>query len=168
MAGVGIGVGSFIVAWVLYDLLCKSPLIKTGIYGLPSSVFDSSWICLFLCTCVQQPGSLYSFRRLCWKYYGSQCVLRDYSPPKAMVNAAKQASPSIRNWERTQAYVPSIITISRYLFYLWWSAITFRALSVMIIPGWCSPLSFGTAGVKHYLNLKRERAALFGYCRFLW
>ncbi len=29
-AGISIGIGSFIIAWVLYDLLCKSPLIKRG------------------------------------------------------------------------------------------------------------------------------------------
>ena len=30
--GIAIGVGSFIVAWVLYDLLCKTSLVKKGIW----------------------------------------------------------------------------------------------------------------------------------------
>ena len=30
LTGIGIGIGSFIVAWIIYDLLCKSPLVKKG------------------------------------------------------------------------------------------------------------------------------------------
>src|SRR5829696_3621488 len=28
LAGISIGIGSFVIAWIIYDLLCKSPLIK--------------------------------------------------------------------------------------------------------------------------------------------
>ena len=31
-AAIGIGIGSFIVAWLIYDLLCKSPLVKNHCY----------------------------------------------------------------------------------------------------------------------------------------
>ena len=30
--GVAIGVGSFAIAWIIYDLLCKTPLIKKGVW----------------------------------------------------------------------------------------------------------------------------------------
>jgi hypothetical protein len=32
LQGIGIGVGSFVLAWIIYDLLCKSPLIKKPIW----------------------------------------------------------------------------------------------------------------------------------------
>ena len=46
--GVGIGVGSFIVAWIMYDLLVQISINKKGYLVYVDRIYNCCWICIFL------------------------------------------------------------------------------------------------------------------------
>ena len=45
---IGISIGSFIIAWIIYDQLCKSPLKKKPVLFVLTGIILVGWLCLFL------------------------------------------------------------------------------------------------------------------------
>ncbi len=157
LTGIAIGVGSFIVAWIIYDLLCKSPLIKKPV-----------WFTLIGFVALVGFAYLYSrvfSGRAAYIHFGAMIgsimvanVFFVIIPAqKAMVNAAKNGLPLNpqlgknalnRSLHNNYFTLPVLfVMISNHF------PTTFgyeQPWLVLII------ISLGTAGVKHYLNLREK------------
>ncbi len=155
--GIAIGVGSFVVAWIVYDLLCKSPLIKKPV-----------WFTLIGFAVLAGFAYLYSLvfsGRAAYIHFGAMIgsimvanVFFVIIPAqKAMVNAAKNGLPLNpqlgknalnRSLHNNYFTLPVLfVMISNHF------PTTFgyeQPWLVLII------ISLGTAGVKHYLNLREK------------
>lgn len=155
--GIAIGVGSFVVAWIVYDLLCKSPLNKNPVW------FTLTGFALLV-------GFAYLYSRIfsgraAYIHFGAMIgsimvanVFFVIIPAqKAMVSAAKKGLPLNPQLGKN--------ALSRSLHNNYF---TLPVLFVMIsnhFPttfGYEQPwlvliiISLGTAGVKHYLNLREK------------
>ncbi len=154
---VGIGMGSFILAWIIYDLLCKSSLIKRPILF----VFTGFAILVafaYLYTKVFAPRAAYiHFGAMVGSLMVANVFFVIIPAQKAMVNAAKGGVPLNPQLGKN--------ALNRSLHNNYF---TLPVLFVMISNHFPSTFGFeqpwliltiislGTAGVKHYLNLREK------------
>lgn len=155
--GIGIGIGSFVLAWIIYDLLCKSPLIKTSVwFTLTGFVVLVAFAYLY--TKVFSPRAAYiHFGAMIGSIMVANVFFVIIPAQKAMVNAAKKGLPLNPQLGKN--------ALNRSLHNNYF---TLPVLFVMIsnhFPttfGYEQPwlilviISLGTAGVKHYLNLREK------------
>ncbi len=155
--GIGIGIGSFVLAWIIYDLLCKSPLIKTPVwFTLTGFVVLVAFAYLY--TKVFSPRAAYiHFGAMIGSIMVANVFFVIIPAQKAMVNAAKKGLPLNPQLGKN--------ALNRSLHNNYF---TLPVLFVMIsnhFPttfGYEQPwlilviISLGTAGVKHYLNLREK------------
>lgn len=160
VAAIAIGVGSFGFAWMVYHLLCKTPLLKKG-----------GWFALLGCGLLAVAAFFYAqvfSGRAAYIHFGGMLatlmagnVFFVIIPAqKAMVNAAKSGSPlnpelgkhaGLRSLHNNYLTLPVLFVMVSNHF-----PSTFgygQPWLVLII------VSLGAAGIKHYLNL-RERGQL--------
>ncbi len=156
-AGITLGVGSFVLAWVLYDQLCKSPLIRqpvlfavTGFLLL--ALFAYGYAHLF-----SARAAYIHFGAMIGSLMAGNVFFVIIPSQKAMVAAAKQGRPV------DPAIGKKALARSLHNNYF-----TLPVLFVMVSNHFPSTfghpwswailciISLGTAGVKHYLNLKEK------------
>jgi len=155
--GIGIGVGSFVVAWIIYDLLCKSPLIKKPVWFTLIGFAVLIGFTYFY-TRVFSPRAAYiHFGSMIGSIMVANVFFVIIPAQKAMVNAAKKGLPLNPQLGKN--------ALNRSLHNNYF---TLPVLFVMIsnhFPttfGYEQPwlmlaiISLGTAGVKHYLNLREK------------
>lgn len=155
--GIGIGVGSFVVAWIIYDLLCKSPLIKTPVwFALTGFVVLVAFAYLY--TKAFSPRAAYvHFGAMIGSIMVANVFFVIIPAQKAMVNAAKKGLPLNpqlgmnalnRSLHNNYFTLPVLfVMISNHF------PTTFgyeQPWLILVI------ISLGTAGVKHYLNLREK------------
>ena len=81
LAGVGIGVGSFVAGWLIYDGLCRTALVRSQlVYGRGLS--HRHGLCVFLRAGVQRPGGLHPLRGHAGHADGGQRVSSPSSRPR--------------------------------------------------------------------------------------
>jgi len=156
-AAIGIGVGSFIVAWVLYDLLCKSPLIKKPLAFALVGFALLTGFAYFYAHVFNSRAAYIHFGAMIGSLMAANVFFVIIPGQKAMVAAAKIGQPV------DPAYGKRALARSLHNNYF-----TLPVLFVMIsnhFPStfghqysWAvlAAISLGTAGVKHYLNLKEK------------
>ncbi len=157
LAAILIGIGSFIIAWVVYDMLCKTSLIKKGPwFALIGFIILMGWAYFY--------NHVFS-ARAAYMHFGAMIgtlmvgnVFFVIIPSqKAMVKAAKQNKPlnpalgkhaGLRSLHNNYFTLPVLFVMVSNHFpstfgykYPW--------IILMII-------SLGAAGIKHYLNLKEK------------
>lgn len=160
LAAVLIGVGSFALSWILYDLLCKTPLVKKG-YWFALLGFGLLCGAAFFYTHVFSGRAAYiHFGGMIATLMAGNVFFIIIPSQKAMVKAAKEGVP-----------VNPQLGKAALLRSLHNNYFTLPVLFVMVsnhFPGtfgYGQPwlvlmiISLGAAGVKHYLNLK-ERGEL--------
>lgn len=155
--GIGIGIGSFVLAWIIYDLLCKSPLIKTPVwFTLTGFVVLVAFAYLY--TKVFSPRAAYiHFGAMIGSIMVANVFFVIIPAQKAMVNAAKKGlllNPQLgknalnRSLHNNYFTLPVLfVMISNHF------PTTFgyeQPWLILVI------ISLGTAGVKHYLNLREK------------
>ena len=156
--GILIGVGSFVVGWIIYDVLCKSPLIKNqllfSIIGFIILIFFA-W---FYCQVFSSRAAYIHFGAMIGSLMVANVFFVIIPAQKAMVNAAKLGQPL----DPTLGKKALMRSIHNNYF-------TLPVLFVMVsnhFPstfGYEHPwlilavISLGAAGVKHYLNLKEKK-----------
>ena len=157
LAATGIGVGSFIVGWVIYDLLCKSPLIKEPIVFTLVGFVALVGFAYFYSHVFSGRAAYIHFGALVGSIMVANVFFVIIPAQKAMVRAAKRGLPPDPQ--------PGINALNRSLHNNYF---TLPVLFVMIsnhFPttfGYEQPwlvlviISLGTAGVKHYLNLREK------------
>ncbi|MFZ4058119.1 MAG: urate hydroxylase PuuD, partial [Ferruginibacter sp.] len=157
LVGIGIGVGSLITAWLIYDILCKSPLKNNPIlFGILGIALVTAFA--FFYTQVFNARAAYiHFGAMLGTLMAGNVFFVIIPAQKAMVNAAKAGLP-VDPSKGKNALARSIHN----------NYFTLPVLFVMIsnhFPstfGYTYPwallaiITLGTAGVKHYLNLKEK------------
>ena len=89
LVGISIGVGSFVVAWILYDLLCKSPLIKNPIWFTLAGFAILVGFAYFYAHVFSRPGSLHTFWSYDRQHHGGQCFLCHHPGTKSHGESGK-------------------------------------------------------------------------------
>ena len=157
LTGVGIGVGSFIVAWLLYDLLCKTVMVKSktafsligfimlvGFAWLYSHVFNSR-------------AAYIHFGAMIGSIMVANVFFVIIPSQKAMVKAAKEGLPLnpqlgknalARSLHNNYFTLPVLfVMVSNHFPSTFGYKYPWLILAI---------ISLGAAGVKHYLNLREK------------
>lgn len=157
VAAVSIGVGSFIVAWIIYHLLCKTALIKKGLLFTVIGFLIAVAFAYFYCQVFSARAAYIHFGGMLGTLMVGNVFYIIIPAQKAMVKAAKEGRP-----------LDPSLGKSAGLGSLHNNYFTLPVLFVMIsnhFPstfGYSNPwlllaiITLGTAGVKHYLNLKEK------------
>jgi uncharacterized membrane protein len=156
--GILIGVGSFIVAWLIYDLMCKSALIKNqllfSIIGFAILIFFA-W---FYCHVFSSRAAYIHFGAMIGSIMVANVFFVIIPAQKAMVASAKLGlplDPSLgkkalaRSLHNNYFTLPVLFVMVSNHF-----PSTFGYEYPWVI---LAVISLGAAGVKHYLNLKEKK-----------
>lgn len=156
-AGISISIGSFVAAWLMYDLLCKSPLKKSKIWFGIVGVIISIFFAWFYCNVFSARAAYIHFGAMLGSIMVANVFFVIIPAQKAMVNAAKMGS------ELNPQLGKNALFRSLHNNYF-----TLPVLFVMISNHFPSTFGFeypwvilaifsiGAAGVKHYLNVKEK------------
>lgn len=155
--GIAIGVGSFAVAWIIYDLLCKSPLIKNKVLFTLVGFAILTVFAYFYSHVFSGRAAYIHFGAMIGSIMVANVFFVIIPAQKAMVKAAREGVPVNPQLGKN--------ALNRSLHNNYF---TLPVLFVMIsnhFPttfGYENPwlvliiISLGTAGVKHYLNLREK------------
>ncbi|RYF87798.1 MAG: hypothetical protein EOO03_09900 [Chitinophagaceae bacterium] len=156
-AAIAIGLGSFVVCWVMYDLLCKSPLAKTPwLFALVACII--AMLIAYGYTQVFSARAAYThFGAMLGTLMAANVFFVIIPAQKAMVNAATEGKPlnaklgknaGLRSLHNNYLTMPVLfVMISNHF------PTTFGYKYPWLILG---IISLGVAGVKHWLNLKEK------------
>lgn len=157
VTGIAIGVGSFVIAWIIYDLLCKSPLIRKPIWFTLVGFLFLVGFAYFYCHIFSARAAYIHFGAMIGSIMVANVFFVIIPAQKAMVKAAKLGLPLNPQ--------PGKNALNRSLHNNYF---TLPVLFVMIsnhFPttfGYENPwliliiITLGAAGVKHYLNLREK------------
>ena len=157
MTGVAIGVGSFAVAWIIYDLLCKTPLVKSGIWLAIIGFLITTAFAWFYCQVFSSRAAYIHFGAMLGTLMAANVFFVIIPAQKAMVKAAKNQTPLDANLGK----LAGLRSLHNNYF-------TLPVLFVMISNHFPSTfgheyqwvvlaaITLGSAGVKHYLNLREQ------------
>ena len=155
--GIGIGIGSFAAAWIVYDLICKNPLLKKGIWLAIFGFIITSAFAWFYCQVFSARAAYIHFGAMLGTLMAGNVFFVIIPAQKAMVKAAKNKTPLDPNLGKNAG----LRSLHNNYF-------TLPVLFVMIsnhFPStfgyehqWAvlAAITLGTAGVKHYLNLREQ------------
>jgi uncharacterized membrane protein len=157
VAAISIGVGSFIAAWIIYHFLCKTALIKKGIWFTVIGFLIAVAFAWFYCHVFSARAAYIHFGAMLGTLMVGNVFFIIIPSQKAMVKAAKEGKlldPALGKFAGLRSLHNNYFTLP--------------VLFVMIsnhFPstfGFSNPwliltiITLGTAGVKHYLNLKEK------------
>jgi uncharacterized membrane protein len=157
LTGIGIGVGSFVVAWIMYDLLCKSPLIKKPAWFTLTGFAVLVGFAWFYGLVFSSRAAYIHFGAMIGSIMVANVFFVIIPAQKAMVNAARKGllpDPRLgknalnRSLHNNYFTLPVLfVMISNHF------PTTFGYEQPWLI---LAIISLGTAGVKHYLNLREK------------
>lgn len=158
LVAVVIGIGSLVLAWILYDLLCKSSLIKKPLLFSIIGFAIASGFAYFYAHIFSGRGAFIHFGAMLGTIMAANVFFVIIPSQKAMVKAAKAGkivdprmgkNAGLRSLHNNYFTLPVLfVMISNHFpstFGNQYSWIVLLALSV------------GLAGVKHYLNLQEKK-----------
>ena len=157
ITAIGIGIGSFMIAWIIYDILCKSPLIKKGYLFTILGFLLATGFAYCYTQVFSARAAYIHFGAMIGTLMAGNVFFVIIPAQKAMVKAAKENKPL------NPLLGKNALTRSIHNNYF-----TLPVLFVMISNHFPSTFGFkypwlilaiitlGTAGVKHYLNLKEK------------
>ncbi len=156
-AAIGIGIGSFIVAWLIYDLLCKTSLVKKGAWFALVGFFIATGFAFFYSQVFSSRAAYIHFGAMIGTLMAANVFFLIIPSQKAMVRAAKEGKPLdpalgknalVRSLHNNYFTLPVLfVMISNHFPTTFGYEYPWAILAV---------ISLGTAGVKHYLNLKEK------------
>ena len=159
LTGIGIGVGSFVVGWIIYDLLCKTPLIKKPIWFTAIGFIIAVGFAYFYSHVFSSRAAYIHFGAMIGSIMVANVFFVIIPAQKAMVKAAREGLPLNPQLGKN--------ALNRSLHNNYF---TLPVLFVMISNHFPTTFGFeqpwlilviitlGTAGVKHYLILKEKGA----------
>lgn len=152
-----IGIGSFIIAWILYDLLCKSPLIKKPVAFALLGFALLTGFAYFYAHVFSARAAYIHFGAMIGSLMAGNVFFVIIPSQKAMVAAAKQGQPVdpaigkkalARSLHNNYFTLPVLfVMVSNHFPSTFGHPYSWAVLAA---------ISLGTAGVKHYLNLKEK------------
>ncbi|MES2431219.1 MAG: urate hydroxylase PuuD [Bacteroidota bacterium] len=157
LTGIGIGVGSFVVAWIIYDLMCKSPLVKKPLLFALVGFIIATGFAYFYAHVFNARAAYIHFGAMIGSIMVANVFFVIIPAQKAMVKAAKESKPLdptygknalARSLHNNYFTLPVLfVMISNHFPSTFGNAQSWAVLAAM---------SVGVAGVKHYLNLKEK------------
>ncbi|MGZ5218967.1 MAG: urate hydroxylase PuuD [Chitinophagaceae bacterium] len=159
-AAISISIGSFIVAWLLYDLLCKSPLAKTAWLFSLTGVILLIGFAYFYSHVFNGRAAFIHFGAMIGSIMVANVFFIIIPSQKAMVNAAKKGmlpdpakgkNALFRSLHNNYFTLPVLFVMVSNHF-----PSTFGNKYQWIV---LAAITLGSAGIKHWLNL-RERGQL--------
>ncbi|MDB5199624.1 MAG: urate hydroxylase PuuD [Chitinophagaceae bacterium] len=156
-AAITTGIGSFVVGWLLYDILCKTSLIKKGIWFALIGFIIACGFAWFYCYVFSARAAYIHFGAMLGSIMVANVFFVIIPSQKAMVKAAKEGKPlnpelgkhaGLRSLHNNYLTLPVLFVMVSNHF-----PGTFGFKYPWII---LAAISLGSAGVKHWLNL-RER-----------
>ncbi len=156
-AAIAIGVGSFAVSWLIYDLLCKSPLIKRPILFTVIGFLLAVGFAFFYSHVFSARAAYIHFGAMLGSLMVGNVFFVIIPSQKAMVKAAQLGEPLdpslgkkalARSLHNNYFTLPVLfVMISNHFPSTFGNDYSWAVLAA---------ITLGTAGVKHYLNLKEK------------
>ncbi len=157
ITGISIGIGSFILSWIIYDLLCKSPIGKRNIAFTLIGTIIAIGFAYFYTKVFSARAAYIHFGAMLGSIMVANVFFVIIPSQKAMVKAAKENKPlnpelgknaGRRSLHNNYFTLPVLfVMISNHF------PSTFGYKYPWLILG---IITIGSAGVKHYLNLKEK------------
>ena len=154
---ISIGIGSFIAAWVIYTLLCKTPLVKRGIWFALVGFAIVTGFAYFYCQVFSSRGAYIHLGAMLGTIMVGNVFFVIIPSQKAMVKAAKEGkwlNPELgknsgsRSLHNNYFTLPVLfVMVSNHFPSTFGNEHPWLILAI---------ISLGAAGVKHYLNLKEK------------
>ena len=157
LQAVSIGVASLVVGWVLYHLLCKTPLVKNGpLFGLTGLLLVTAFA-WFYTHVFSGRGAFIHFGALLGTLMAGNVFFIIIPAQKAMVRAAREGKyldPALGQFAGLRSLHNNYLTLP-VLFVMVSNHFpsTFGYKQSWII---LAIITLGTAGVKHWLNLREK------------
>jgi uncharacterized membrane protein len=157
-AGIMIGIGSFVAGWIIYDLLCKSPLIKKPILFATLGFALLVGFAYFYTQVFSSRAAYIHFGAMIGSIMVANVFFVIIPSQKAMVKAAKEIKPLdpqlgknalARSLHNNYFTLPVLfVMVSNHFPSTFGYKYPWLILAV---------ISLGAAGVKHYLNLREKK-----------
>ncbi len=156
-SGISIGIGSFVASWILYDVLCKSKLINHKIVFTLLGFVIAVAFAYFYCRVFSARAAYIHFGAMLGSLMVANVFFVIIPAQKAMVKAAKEGKPLdpslgkkalARSLHNNYFTLPVLfVMISNHFPSTFGNDYPWVILAI---------ITLGTAGVKHYLNLKEK------------
>lgn len=156
-AAIVTGIGSFVVAWLLYDILCKTSLIKKGIWFTLIGFILACGFAWFYCYVFSARAAYIHFGAMLGSIMVANVFFVIIPSQKAMVKAAKDGKPlnaalgkhaGLRSLHNNYLTLPVLFTmVSNHFPSTFGSGYPWITLAA---------ISLGSAGIKHWLNLREQ------------
>lgn len=156
-AAIGISIGSFIIAWVVYDLLCKSPLKKKPLLFALTGILILIGFAWFYSHVFTGRAAFIHFGAMIGSIMAANVFFVIIPSQKAMVNAAKKGvlpdaqkgkNALFRSIHNNYFTLPVLFVMVSNHF-----PSTFGNKYQWIV---LAAISIGAAGIKHWLNLREQ------------
>ncbi|WP_197748844.1 urate hydroxylase PuuD [Hymenobacter sp. BT18] len=160
LAGVAIGVGSFVVAWMLYHVLCRTPLVKNGLVMAVLGFLICTAFAWFYCQVFSARAAYLHFGAMLGTLMVGNVFFIIIPAQKAMVKAATEGQPlnpelgkhaGLRSLHNNYFTLPVLfVMISNHFPSTFGHSYPWAVLAA---------IALGTAGIKHWLNLREKHQA---------
>lgn len=155
---ISIGIGSFIIAWIIYDLLCKSPLIKKPLLFATLGFALLVGFAYFYTQVFSSRAAYIHFGAMLGSIMVANVFFVIIPSQKAMVKAAKENKPLdpqlgknalARSLHNNYFTLPVLfVMVSNHFPSTFGYKYPWLVLAI---------ISLGAAGIKHYLNLREKK-----------
>ena len=157
VTGILIGLGSFVIAWIIYDLLCKSFLIKKEKWFTVVGFIITAAFAFFYSKVFSGRAAYIHFGAMLGSIMAANVFFVIIPSQKAMVKAAREKQPldpalgknaGLRSLHNNYFTLPVLFVMISNHFP---STFGYKDPWLILII-----FSLGAAGVKHYLNIKEK------------
>ena len=156
-AAISIGIGSFLIGWFIYDLLCKTFLIKKGIWFALVGFIIATGFAYFYCHVFNSRAAYIHFGAMLGTIMVANVFFVIIPSQKAMVKAAKKGKSldpklgkhaGLRSLHNNYLTLPVLFVMVSNHFP---STFGFKYPWIIL-----AAISLGSAGIKHWLNLREQ------------
>lgn len=160
IAAVSIGLGSFGVAWGLYHLLCRTPLVKNNLVMAALGLLIGTAFAWFYCQVFSARAAYLHFGAMLGTLMVGNVFFIIIPAQKAMVKAATEGLPlnpelgkhaGLRSLHNNYFTLPVLFVMVSNHF-----PSTFGHSQPWLV---LAAIALGTAGIKHWLNLREKHQA---------
>lgn len=157
MTAIAIGIGSFVVAWLAYHALCRTKLVNNQPWFTVAGFIIASLFAWFYCHVFSARAAYIHFGAMLGSIMAANVFFIIIPAQKAMVKAAREGKPldpelgrhaGLRSLHNNYFTLPVLFVMISNHFP---TTFGYQYPWVILIA-----ISLGTAGVKHYLNLKEK------------
>ena len=157
LAAIITGIGSFVVAWLLYDIICRTALIRKGKWFALIGFIIAVGFAWFYCHVFSARAAYIHFGAMLGSIMVANVFFVIIPSQKAMVKAAREGKmpdPSLGKFAGLRSLHNNYLTLP-VLFVMvsnhFPSTFGYRYPWLILVA-----ISLGSAGIKHWLNLREQ------------